>query len=120
MAELVKFETSGVDFAAIDARVDITDQYVFQKPDDPTRTILALNVNPLAPAHANEFRHGAVYETLIDTDGDARPNIAFRYRFAHKEQGRQVARATRVDLHRELEDGHLEGENLEDVLVQDA
>jgi hypothetical protein len=31
------------------------------------------------------------------TDHDATPNIAFRYRFSHKEPGRQFARATRVD-----------------------
>jgi Domain of unknown function (DUF4331) len=118
--EPVKLEAAVLGAAAIDARVDITDHYVFQKPGEPTRTILILNVNPLAPTHANEFRHGAIYETLIDTDGDAKPNIAFRYRFSRKEQGRQLARATRVELQRELEDGHLEGENREDVLVRDA
>jgi hypothetical protein len=118
--EIVNLEAAGLGFAAVDARVDITDHYVFQKPGEPTRTILVLNVNPLAPRHANEFRHGGVYETLIDTDGDARPNIALRYRFSRKEQGRQLARVTRVELHRELEDGHLEGEQQEDVLVQDA
>ena len=29
---------------AMDARVDITDHYAFQKPDHPDRTILILNV----------------------------------------------------------------------------
>ena len=120
VSEIVNLEAAGLLFAAVDARVDITDHYVFQKPGEPTRTILALNVNPLAPRHANEFRHGAVYETLVDTDGDAKPNIAFRYRFSRKEQGRQLARVTRVELHRELEDGHLEGENQEELLFQDA
>jgi hypothetical protein len=37
-----------------------------------------------------------------------------------KEHDQQVARATRIELHRELEDGHLEGERQEDVLVEDA
>ena len=55
---------------ATDARVDITDHYAFQKPDSPDRTILILNVNPLAPAHAAEFRSDAVYETLVDATGD--------------------------------------------------
>jgi hypothetical protein len=120
LSEVVNLEAAGLDFAAIDARVDITDHYAFQKPGEPTRSILIMNVNPLAPTHANEFRHGAVYETLIDTDHDARPNIAFRYRFSQKEHDRQRAVATRVELHRELEDGHLEGERQEHVLVQDA
>jgi hypothetical protein len=116
----VNLEAAGLASAAIDARVDITDQYVFQKPGERTRTILVLNVNPLAPTHANEFRRGAVYEILVDTDHDATPNIAFRCRFSRKEQGRQHARATRVELHQELQDGHLEGENQEYVLVEDA
>src|SRR5438128_6663592 len=60
---------------AMDARVDITDHYAFQKPDHPERTILILNVNPLAPTHAAEFRSDAVYETLVDTNGDAQPEI---------------------------------------------
>ncbi|MBV9329718.1 MAG: DUF4331 family protein [Chloroflexi bacterium] len=104
----------------MDARVDITDHYAFQKPGDPQRTILILNVNPLAPTHADEFRHDAVYETLVDTDGDAKPNIAFRYRFSRKENGQQFARVSRVELERELEDGHLERDNDEDDLVEHA
>jgi Domain of unknown function (DUF4331) len=109
-----------LDSAAIDARVDITDQYVFQKPGDPTRAILILNVNPLAPRHAEEFRHDAIYETLVDTDHDATPNIAFRYRFSRKQQGQQFAHVSRVELHRPLEDGHLEGDRQEDVLIDAA
>jgi uncharacterized protein DUF4331 len=120
VTDLVKRDAASLVAAAIDARVDITGHYVFQKPGEPARSILVLNVNPLAPSHANEFRHGAVYETLIDTDGDVQPNIAFRYRFSRKEQDRQLARATRVELYKALEDGHLEGENQERVLVQDA
>src|ERR1700687_1112250 len=96
-------DAPGLMSPAMDARVDITDHYAFQKPADPHRTILILNVNPLAPTHANEFRHDAVYETLVDTNGDAKPEIAFRYRFSQKEHGRQFARVSRVALQREHE-----------------
>jgi hypothetical protein len=113
-------DAPGLTSPAMDARVDITDHYAFQKPGDPRRTILILNVNPLAPTHANEFRSGAVYETLVDTDGDAIPNIAFRYRFSNKTNNRQFATVTRVHLERDLEDGHLEGEDDEQVLVSNA
>src|SRR5262252_6757289 len=65
-------DAPGLTSPATDARVDITDHYAFQKPGDPNRTILILNVNPLAPTHANEFRHDAVYETLVDTNSDAK------------------------------------------------
>jgi hypothetical protein len=104
----------------MDARVDITDHYAFQKPGDPTRTILILNVNPLAPSHADEFRHDAIYETLVDINADAKPDIAFRYRFSRKVNGQQFARVARVELSRELEDGHLEEEEDDDVLVSHA
>src|SRR5215471_18746663 len=114
-------DAPGLTSPAMDARVDITDHYAFQKPGDPHRTILILNVNPLAPTHADEFRHGAVYETLVDTNGDAKPDIAFRYRFSRKENGRQFARVSRVELKRELEDGHLEREDEDaDVIVEHA
>ena len=114
-------DAPGLTSPAMDARVDITDHYAFQKPGDPRRTILILNVNPLAPLNATEFRHNAVYETLVDTNGDAHPDIAFRYRFTSKENGKQFARVTRVELERKLEDGHLEHERHEtEVLVKNA
>src|SRR5437588_316366 len=77
-------DSPGLASPAMDARVDITDHYAFQKPDHPDRTILILNVNPLAPAHAAEFRSDAVYETLIDTNGDAVPEIVFQVLFTAK------------------------------------
>jgi len=114
-------DAPGLTSPAMDARVDITDHYAFQKPGDPHRSILILNVNPLAPSHADEFRHDAVYETLVDTNGDAQPDIAFRYRFSRKENGRQFARVSRVELQRELQDGHLEREDDDaDLIVEHA
>src|SRR5919108_5930782 len=94
-------DAPGLTSPAMDARVDITDHYAFQKPGDSSRTILILNVNPLAPTHANEFRHDALYETLIDTNGDAKPDLAFRYRFTRKEAGQQFASVSRAQLHGE-------------------
>jgi hypothetical protein len=111
-------DAPGLTSPAMDARVDITDHYAFQKPGDGNRTILLLNVNPLAPTHANEFRPDAIYETLVDTDGDAIPNIAFRYRFTPKTGDRQLARVTRAELNGQVEDGHVHGK--EQALVEAA
>jgi len=72
---------------AMDARVDITDIYAFQNPADRHKSILILNVNPLAPTHADEFRHDARYELLIDNDGDARPDVRFSILFSRKKDG---------------------------------
>ncbi len=116
-------DAPGLVSPAMDTRVDITDHYAFQKPGDSKRTILILNVNPLAPTHADEFRHDAVYETLIDTDGDALPELAIRYRFTQKTgDGKQFAQVTRAEIpkHRKLEDGHIHEEWEQDVLVRRA
>src|SRR5438128_8868501 len=99
-------DAPGLNSPAMDARVDITDLYAFQKPDAPDRTILILNVNPLAPAHAAEFRSDAVYETLVDTNGDAKPEIVFQYLFTAKNDlGEQFATVLRTDLTFTVPDG---------------
>ncbi len=89
-------DAPGLNSPAMDARVDITDIYVFQKPGDRSKSVLVLNVNPLAPSHANEFRSDARYEILVDTDGDARPDVSFRIRFSKKSDGHQFARVARI------------------------
>src|SRR5579872_2163258 len=92
-------DAPGLTSPAMDPRVDITDHYAFQKPDSPDRTILILNVNPLAPTHAAEFRSDALYETLVDTDGDGVEELVFQYMFTAKNaQGDQFATVVRTDL----------------------
>jgi len=114
-------DAPGLMSPALDARVDITDHYAFQKPGDSSKTILILDVNPLAPTHADEFRHDALYETLVDTNGDARPDLTFRYRFTRKHEGKQFARVTRASMDgNELEEGHVHEELETEVLVEHA
>jgi len=79
-----------------DARLDITDIYAFQKPGDASKSILILNVNPLAPTLADTFRHDAIYELKVDTNGDAIADIAFRFLFSEVEDGKQVAEVRRA------------------------
>jgi hypothetical protein len=114
-------DAPGLTSPATDARVDITDLYAFQKPGDASKTILILDVNPLAPTHANEFRSGALYEILVDTNADARPDLAFRYRFTPKLEGHQFARVTRADLGAtDLADGHVHEETETETLIEHA
>lgn len=75
----------------MDPRVDICDIYAFRRPDDHDRTVLVFNVNPFAPTGADEFHPEAVYEILIDTDGDAVADTAYRFTFSPKEEGTQFA-----------------------------
>ena len=73
----------------LDPRTDITDLYVFQKPDDAAKSILILNVNPRASASA--FDPQASYELKIDTNGDFEADVAFHILFITLEAGQQTA-----------------------------
>jgi len=65
-----------------DARTDITDVYAFQKAGDTSKSILVLNVNPLAPTLASFFNSEAIYMINVDTDRDAVADRSFRIRFS--------------------------------------
>ena len=80
----------------LDPRTDITDLYVFQNPDDSTRSILILNVNPEAPTRADAFDPQASYEFKIDTDGDFEAEIAFHVLFTNIDNGQQTATLYRM------------------------
>lgn len=73
----------------LDPRTDIADLYIFQKPDDPGKSILILNVNPRASASA--FDPLASYELKIDTNSDFEADIAFHILFSDVEGGQQTA-----------------------------
>ena len=74
-----------------DARLDLTDLFVFAAPDDPTRTVLIMNACPFTTGDG--FHPGAVYRFNIDTDGDALADVAFSFTFSGPTGGRQTATA---------------------------
>src|SRR4051812_4476227 len=90
---------SGPDFGFPhgDARLDLTDVYVFPKPGDTGKSILVMNVHPSVsvsppgPTTAQPFSNQAVYEFRIDTDGDLLADMAYRVRFSRLENGAQAA-----------------------------
>src|SRR5438477_3083723 len=84
-------DTANVGSPNGDPRTDITDVYAFLKPGDPTKSILTLNVNPLAPLLASAFNSEAIYELNIDTNGDAVADRSFRIRFSDVVGGSQSA-----------------------------
>ncbi|MFQ6019403.1 MAG: DUF4331 family protein [Dehalococcoidia bacterium] len=68
-----------------DGRIDINDVYAFHPgdPQDIDTTVLVMTVNPFAGAvSGTTLRPGARYEFLIDTDGDAVQDIAYRMKFS--------------------------------------
>jgi hypothetical protein len=74
-----------------DARLDLTDLFVFAAPDDPDRTVLIMNANPFTKG--NGFHPDAVYRLNIDNDADALADVAFSFTFSQPHHGRQTATA---------------------------
>jgi uncharacterized protein DUF4331 len=68
-------DAPGVKPPNMDARVDICDIYAFSKPGDVSKSVLVLDVNPVAPTYANSFASEAVYELKVDTNGDAAADL---------------------------------------------
>ncbi len=72
-----------------DARLDLTDLFVFTAPEDPERTVLIMDSNPFMMGKA--FHPDAVYRFNIDNDGDCLPDVAFSFTFSEFENGHQTA-----------------------------
>src|SRR3954454_5794944 len=71
-----------------DARLDLTDVYVFPAPGKSGKSVLIMNVhpsvgvNPAGATTAEPFATEAIYELKIDTNGDAVADIAYRIQFS--------------------------------------
>ncbi len=72
-----------------DARLDLTDLFVFTVPGE--RTVLVMNVHPLAPAAGAVFHPDAVYRVNVDVDGDDLADAAFSFVFSPPRDGQQTA-----------------------------
>jgi hypothetical protein len=78
-------ELAGPDFGFPhgDARLSLTDLYVFPKPGDASKSIMIMNVHPSftfdqRPTIPEPFATDALYELRIDTHGDAVADITYR------------------------------------------
>ena len=78
-------------FPGDDARLDLTDLFVFQAPGDPDSTVLILDANPFMTG--SEFHPDGVYRINIDNDGDLQTDVAFTFTFSPPAAGRQTATA---------------------------
>jgi hypothetical protein len=74
-----------------DARLDLTELYVFAAPDDPDQTVLIMCSNPFAQGKG--FHPDAVYRFNIDNDGDSLADVAFSFTFSEYQDGRQTGTA---------------------------
>src|ERR1700739_2521630 len=68
-----------------DPVADRADVYAFVSPDQPDSVTLIANYIPLqGPAggpNFYSFGDDVLYEIHVDTDGDARPDISYQFRF---------------------------------------
>jgi Domain of unknown function (DUF4331) len=86
-----------------DPHLNCTDIFAFPKPGDASKTILIWNshpsfgVNPQGPTTTVPFSTTAMYEMMIDTDGDNIVNLAYSVRFAASHSGEQIATVRRIE-----------------------
>jgi len=73
---------------AEDPSADLTDLYAFRSPDKPNTVTILANVvpgeDPAAGPNWYTFSPNARYNLKIDTNGDARPNVTYRFQFDTK------------------------------------
>lgn len=90
---------SGPDFGFPhgDARLDMTDLYVFPKPGDRGKSTIIFNVhpsmavNPLGPTTREPFAPGALYEIKVDINSDAIAEVCYSVQFASSADSTQTA-----------------------------
>lgn len=70
---------------ALDPTADITDFYMFLSPEDSSKVVFIMNVNPLEPPgggpNFHRFDDNVLYEIHVDNEGDAEEDISFQFRF---------------------------------------
>jgi len=93
------FSAANLRFPGDDTRLDLTDVFAFRSTEDQGKTVLIIDSNPtvrppieLAPTviTSRDFHPGAVYRINVDTDGDARADVAFTFTFSEPENGTQT------------------------------
>ena len=71
-----------------DPSADLTDVYAFRSPDKPSTVTILANVvpgeDPAAGPNWYTFSPGARYNLKVDTTGDVRPDVIYRFEFQRK------------------------------------
>jgi hypothetical protein len=94
------FSADNLKFPGDDRRLDFTDLFVFKSAEDPDKTVVIIDSNPTsapppipAPTTGPEFHPDAVHRINIDTNGDAKADIAFTVTFSAFVNGVQTGMA---------------------------
>jgi hypothetical protein len=82
------FSVAMLKFPTDDARLDLTDLFVFASPQNPGKTVLIVDVNPFMTGA--DFHPDAVYRLNVDNDGDLQADVAFSFVFSESTGGPQT------------------------------
>ena len=82
------FSAAMLKFPGDDARLDLTDLFLFASPESAGKTVLIFNVNPFMTGA--DFNPEAVYRLNIDNDGDTQADVAFSFVFSESRDGAQT------------------------------
>ena len=95
------YSAANLKFPGDDARLDMTDLFVFASPGDPGTTVLIIDFNPYTTGMSamppflmkSEFHPDGIYRFNIDTNGDAQADAAFTFVFSELKDGKQTGTA---------------------------
>jgi hypothetical protein len=82
------FSAAMLKFPDDDARLDLTDLFLFASPQSAGKTVLILDVNPFMTGA--DFHPEGVYRINIDNDGDTQADVAFSFVFSESSGGAQT------------------------------
>ena len=82
------FSAAMLKFPGDDARLDLTDLFVFASPQSAGKTVLIFDVNPFMTGA--DFHPDAVYRLNIDNDGDTQADAAFSFVFSESNGSAQT------------------------------
>jgi hypothetical protein len=83
------FSAAMLKFPGDDARLDLTDLFVFASPERRGKTVLIFDANPFMTA--DDFHPDAVYRINVDNDGDTKADVSFSFVFSESAGGTQAA-----------------------------
>jgi hypothetical protein len=82
------FSAAMLKFPGDDARLDLTDLFLFASPQSPGKTVLIIDANPFMTGA--DFHPDGVYRINVDNDGDAQADAAFSFVFSASNDGIQT------------------------------
>lgn len=95
------YSAADLKFPGDDARLDLTDLFLFETPGDAGKTVLIIDVNPYTTGMSamppflmkSDFHPEGVYRINVDNNGDAHADGAFTFLFSEFRDGMQTVTA---------------------------